>query len=162
FTSSKALAIELTISFKTVASQILTDEQKDQIREIVDERREERKALRDDKIAELRKEYNKEKAKEIAQRLGVGVESIENIESEDLTANEIKRRLINDFRKLDDSQKERLVTNLREENQKIRLEARQKEEELRSKYEERIRDLETKLREREKQSEIKIREDANT
>ncbi len=148
FIAIKDKAKELSLEFKTTISASLTDEEKVELRELLKKNKEEHKEDNNE-IRDLIHEYNTQKTKEILDKLGIDSAQIAmQIRTGELNLQDIKDRIRNQFSNINESERERVKVEFREDAQKIKIEAREREAELRIEAKERTQELREKLQEK--------------
>jgi hypothetical protein len=148
FVAIKEEAKNLSSQFKETVSSSLSEEEKQELREILKKDKEENKE-KNEKLRELVKEHNLEKTKEVLNRLGVDpTEIAEQLRSGNISLDDIKERIRNKFENHDIEKRENFKTEFREESQKIRIEAKERKDDLKEETRIKVENLRERLEER--------------
>lgn len=149
FVSVKADAISLSQEFRLLVKDSVQEQKKAEIRERVQEKKEEVKAKNEQKLAQLRNQYNAKKIGGLAAQLGLNATELQaQVQAGELTLAQVRSQIQEKYNSLNESEKAQVRSQIAEEAQKAKVEAKQKLEQKRSEVEAKLEQKRVEIQER--------------
>ena len=150
YVALKDKAIELSNEFRTVASTLITDEIKAELKNQIKERERANKEVRNEKLEQLKAKFNVQQTKRLMINLGVKnpEDILAQIESGNISGQEIKAKIQERYEKLETAERKQALDKLREETQKRVIESKEIKERLKTQIDANREALRAKIEQR--------------
>ena len=148
FVAIKAQAIQSSKQFKEQTQTKLSSEEKNQLKEEIKVQTQNRLNAKDEKVEELKNQYNAKKTREMLKNFGLENEQLaQKVENGELTSTQAKEELMNQFKNMTQEQKKEATLKVKEQQQKSKVQAKKNEDQIKASLEQKKEQIQNRYEE---------------